>query len=478
MQYGLIRGEIIPAIQVRKNYILDHLTRLDRSCFRVTAASSNRALLFNRFLWKDYSNRIMDLSTANAPHIVKRCTGEMLTDSLVRSIELLLERHDILNSSIEMAGGNLYLVRRTPKNMAFREVMATGRTSQEREDTGYRIANDLVWEKYDLDDGPLYRVFLVRLSAVEYIIGVALHHAIGDLISIGIMFHELLSIYGSVVSGTMLRVPHMRLRYMDYLASMESWSSGTDCEEYIRYWKHKLKATPVTDLLQNGKPVSKRTILGATAETKFRLDAETSHCLKKIAVQLRTTLFAMLLTVYKIALLRMTRQDELVVVALHAGRLDAGFQNAIGNFALEVAYKTSLAGNPGLAEIVGRIMCSMSEAHLCQPVPLDWVRRDLSEEGIQFYAPGINFISGDTNHAHNPLGPRQLSFTPPGTRHGCHGFPVSCAIELRDGSGGIEGSIVYRTDLYDESIILAFINCFIQTVSDVNGFRREVLARQ
>jgi hypothetical protein len=193
----------------------------------------------------------------------------------LRSIELLLERHDVLNSSIETDGENLYLVCDTKKPVAFREVIITGKTAGEREDEAYRIANNLVWEEYDLDNGPLYRVFLIRLSAIEYILGVALHHAIGDMISIGIMFQELFSIYHSVTIGTPLRVMPTRLRYMDYLASMESWSESAACEEHIRYWKYKLKSTPVTDLLPNVKRSLNETISESTASLGSRDGAGT-----------------------------------------------------------------------------------------------------------------------------------------------------------------------------------------------------------
>jgi hypothetical protein len=410
----------------------------------------------------------MDISSANAPHIVMRCTGEMLTDPLLRSIELLTEHHDVLNSSIETIGEKLCLVGHPQKTVAFREVVAAGITAHEKENEAYRIANDMVWEEYDLDNGPLYRVFLVRISALEYIIGVALHHTIGDMISIGIMFQELFTIYGSVMNGTPIQAQPTRLRYMDYLASMENWSVSAGCEEHIRYWKYVLKSAPVTELspVKSNRPLNGM-ILESTAEMNMQLDEETSRSLKRIAIQLKTTLFTVLLAIYKIALLRVTGQEEPVVIALHAGRLDAGFQNVIGDFALEVAYKTCLRGNPGFTEIVGRIMRAMNEANAHQPVPLDWVRCALAKEEVSFCAPGINFISGDTVHAQNPSASRRLNFNPPGVRHGCHGFPVSCAMELRDGDGVINGSMVYRNGFYDESAIQAFMNCFIRTASDV-----------
>jgi len=464
---GAMTQEIMSAIRIRKNDILDHLMRLEESRFHITAASVNRAPLFNRFLWKDYSNRIMDVSSANATRIVTRNKGEILTDALLRSVNILLERHDILRSSIETAEGKLYLVCREKMSVAFQELTAAGEMSQQKEDDACRIADDLVWKEYDLDHGPLYRIFLVRFSATDYILGLALHHAIGDLLSIGILYKELLSVYSSIVCSTPLRLSPVRLRYIDYLASMETWSNSAACGEHIRYWKDRLKPTPVTGLL----PDEKRSPDGAasedTAEATLFLDVETSRELKKIAIQSKTTLFNVLLALYKIALRRMTGQDAPVVVALHAGRLDAGFQNAIGDFALEIAYKTDISGTPGFKEILARVVREVSEANSHQPVPLDWVRSALAKEGIAFSAPGINLMIGDTDQLQNPLRPRHLNFSYPGVRHGCHGFPVSCAVEFRDGAAGIEGSMVYRTDVYDKSTVETFLNGFIETAADV-----------
>ena len=51
--------------------------------------------------------------------------------------------------------------------------------------------------------------------------------------------------------------------------------------------------------------------------------------------------------------------------------------------------------------------------------------------------------------------------------HGCHGFPVSYAIEFIDKSSTIEGSMVYRTDIYDKKTVYSFLEYFQETISDI-----------
>jgi hypothetical protein len=347
---------------------------------------------------------------------------------------------------------------------AFQEIVVKGKTPEQRESEAIRIANELVWQEYNLDKGPLYRVFLIRISFTDYILGVSLHHVIGDAISVGIFIQELMIVYNSVLSSTPPRILPVRFQYMDYLASMEEWAKSPSSIKHIDYWKDTLKSTPFTGLIPDGNHSINRSSTEESAESTIMLDSDLTSGLKLLSVNLRKTLFCVLLSSYYIAIWQMSKKEEVVVVALQAGRINADYQNVIGNFAMEVAYKTNLAGNPSFAEITERVTNTMNEAHLHQPVPLDWVRKALADNDISFNAPGISILTGSSDEKQDDFRPRSIKIEPPGVRHGCHGFPVSCAIEFIDRESLIEGSMVYRTDMYDEETINKFMDCFKDVV--------------
>lgn len=466
---GALTNDILLSIKKRKTEIINYLAQADPADlkFKVKSGSLDRRTLFNRFLWKDYSSRLMEISSANATHSVIRRKGEIFTAPLIKSIRYLLGRHKVLNSTVEMAEGNLYLVYRDRHDPAFTEISVKGDTPDQREKEAINAANTLVWKEYDLDKGPLYRVFLIRISLTDYILGAGLHHSIGDAISIGVFFREIMMIYQSIVTCTPPGLKPVRFQYMDYLASMETWRAGSAGITCLNYWKDVLKSTPFTGLAPNEHMPSDKPGSGKSAEENIKFSSYVTSELRQLASSLRKTLFGILLSAYKISLWRMTGQEEPVVVALQAGRINTDYQNVIGNFAMEVAYKTSLAGNPCFTEITERVAHTINEAQNCQPVPLDWVRMVLAEEGISFNAPGISILSGNTDTGHDASKPVPLKLTPPGVRHGCHGFPVSCAIEFIDRPGTIEGSMVYRTDIYDESIIHIFLDQFKNTISEI-----------
>ena len=137
------------SLKKNKSKVLFHLNHPGQSDteFRLSSSFKDRPMLLNRFLWKDYSRHEMDISTANATHIVLKYRGAINPYALVKSIDILLGRHKVLNSSIETFKDNLYLIYKTKQKPVFHEVFIKGKTPQIREKEAARIADDLIWEE-------------------------------------------------------------------------------------------------------------------------------------------------------------------------------------------------------------------------------------------------------------------------------------------------------------------------------------------
>ena len=65
----------------------------------------------------------------------------------------------------------------------------------EREDEAQRLAQEEVHKPFDLAQGPLLRVRLLRLGEQEHLLFVAMHHIISDGWSLGVLAHELAVLY-------------------------------------------------------------------------------------------------------------------------------------------------------------------------------------------------------------------------------------------------------------------------------------------
>jgi hypothetical protein len=463
---GAMTQEIITNLKNQKSEILAYLNYLKDSDlpFQMTATSKDRAPFFDRVIWNDYPNRKMPIGVANICHIVIRHKGTMRSDVLINSIKLLLERHKVLNSAIQIHEGILYLTPAEKDSPEFQEFVIKSETMEDREKKAMKIANDFVWKEYDLDQGPLYRVFLIRITETDFILGAGLHHAVGDGISIGILFQELAVIYSSIESNIPCPLPPVKFQFKDFLSSMETWLASPAGNRHTNYWTNLLKSTPETHLVaveHLPKVVSSQRI-GEQGTIDF--NESTTNALKEIAARLKTTIFTVLLAVHKVALWRMTDQKDLVIVVIRAGRITADLQTMVGNFALETAYKTNLDGNPSFSELVERLKLTMIEADTHQPIPFDWVRRQLKKEGISFLAPTMGFQPEQANGTEDDSKPQLLKFPLPSI---LNDFPGTYGILFREGQHGIKGTMMYRKDLYEETTVHAFMNHFRETVSDL-----------
>ncbi len=467
-QKGAMTQDILLAIKGKKSDILNHLKLTDpsRLQFKMLSSPKDRAILPNRFLWKEYSNGIMEITTANVTYSVIRQKGEFYADALEKTVSALLNRHEILNYRIEKTDEGLCLVEQPKQLPVFKEITVKGETPEQREKEANNIANELIWKKYDLKS-PLYRVFLIRISYDEYILGASLHHAIGDMISTGIFINEILAYYNAVLTSTPPRVRPIKYQFIDYLASLESWKNSHGGIEYLNYWKELIRSTPLTGLFPAKSSLLNRSSIGESAEEIVEFDSDTTQAINKLAAILKKTLFCILLAAYKIAIWRMTGREKPVVVSLQTGRLNSGFMNVIGDFAMEIAYKTDLSGNPDFTKITERVSNTMNDAQAHQPIPLDWVRDALLNEGVKFIAPGISILTVSDNKSLENSNIKKVHIQPPGVRHGCHGYPTSCAIEFRESPNAIIGSMIYRTDVYDKMTIKKFLGYFREIIIEV-----------
>ena len=69
---------------------------------------------------------------------------------------------------------------------------------------------------FDLEQGPLFRVVLVRLSSQNNLALFTLHHIISDGWSMGILIRDVINIYQSKLNEQQAKLPEIDVQYADY----------------------------------------------------------------------------------------------------------------------------------------------------------------------------------------------------------------------------------------------------------------------
>ncbi|WP_216847065.1 condensation domain-containing protein, partial [Granulicella sp. L60] len=79
---------------------------------------------------------------------------------------------------------------------------------------------------FDLQAGPLLRGRLLRTSEDEHVLLITMHHIVSDGWSIGVLVHELSTLYSAYLRGEPDPLPVLPIQYADYAVWQREWIEG------------------------------------------------------------------------------------------------------------------------------------------------------------------------------------------------------------------------------------------------------------
>jgi amino acid adenylation domain-containing protein/non-ribosomal peptide synthase protein (TIGR01720 family)/FkbM family methyltransferase len=300
--------------------------------------------------------------------------GGVDPESLRRSFSYLAERHAMLRTVYRSEGDDVLPRVLPPSDLPefFTLVEASAWSEAELQDDMAQRAR----EPFDLAHGPVLRTVFYRQGSADTLLLCA-HHVAVDLWSVLILIDELGKIHGSEHQGRTLPPPAS-----DYAAFtawqrryLESPASRADRD----YWRRQLAGElPILTLPTDFPRPATPDYRGASVAV--RLDRDETDRLRKLAGRHGVTLFALLLTAYKVLLHRYTRQDDLVVGVPTSGRSQVRFASVVGNFVNPVPLRTRPSGEKPFFAYLGEVHQALLGALEHQDYPFSLMLEGLSIE--------------------------------------------------------------------------------------------------
>ncbi|HEY7766993.1 condensation domain-containing protein, partial [Longimicrobium sp.] len=152
-----------------------------------------------RRLW--LLDRLEPGSTAYSMPRVWRIPGPLDVAALERAVDELVRRHETLRTRLEDRGGEPVQVVAPPSPFRLEVTDLSALPGEEAMAELERLARADAAAPFRLEEGPLFRASLVRLSADEHALLWNLHHAITDGWSTGILGRELTALYQAFARG-------------------------------------------------------------------------------------------------------------------------------------------------------------------------------------------------------------------------------------------------------------------------------------
>ncbi|MGH2481081.1 MAG: condensation domain-containing protein, partial [Ktedonobacteraceae bacterium] len=221
----------------------------------------------------------------------------------------------------------------------------------------------------DLEQGPLFRVTLLRRRANEHILLLTLHHIISDGWSMSVLMYELATLYKAYSTGQSSPLPPLSIQYADYALWQRQWLQGRVLTRYLDYWKRQLAGATAL-LLPADHPRSPSQGLRGAA-LPFQLPADLVAQVQRLSQEERVTPFMTLLAAFQILLSRLSGQTDVVVGTDIANRRHLETEPLIGFFVNLLALRLELRGGPVFRTLLHQVLEMVLGAYAHQDLPFE-----------------------------------------------------------------------------------------------------------
>jgi amino acid adenylation domain-containing protein len=385
----------------------------------------------------------------NIPAAV-RLEGHLDVAALERTLNEIVRRHEVLRTVfIADSGQPRQLVREhLPESFALEDL--SGLPEAERE-IGLRARIEAEARRpFDLAQGPVLRSSLLRLGEEEHVLLLTMHHIASDAWSAGVFVKEMGALYEAYVEGRESPLAELPVQYADYARWQRELLQGEALEQQLQYWREQLAgAPPVLELPTDRPRPALQTFRGE--RLAFALGPELTERLRELSRREGATLFMTLLAGFAALLSRYSGQEEVVVGTPIAGRTRSEVEGLIGFFVNTLALRADLTGDPTFGELLKRARETCLGAYQHQEVPFEKLVEELQPERSLTHTPLFQVCLVLQNASIPELHLRGLKLKPLEIESVTAKFDLTLMLSER--GGGLEGSIDYRTDLFDAATI-------------------------
>ncbi|MEW1749997.1 non-ribosomal peptide synthase/polyketide synthase [Streptomyces angustmyceticus] len=317
---------------------------------------------------------------------------------------------------------------------------------------------------FDLGNGPLLRTRLVRLTADEHVLTLAMHHIVTDGWSTAVLGRDLGELYAAALQDRRPDLPELPLQYADYAAWQRARAADAG-DVQLAYWQRKLSDVAPLELPTDRPRPAVRTENGALLE--FSLPAALTDRLRETGRRADATLYMTLLAACKVLLARWAGQEDVAVGTVASGRERPELEHLVGMFVNTLVLRSRVPGDLPFTALLSEVRATVLDAFAHQDVPFEQLvdvlqpERDTSRTPLFQVMVALHNLGGEAPHL---PGLDVETVQPPG-RHAA--FDLGFDFVERD--GGLTGYVEYNTDLFDADTVeraTARLRLLLEAVAD------------
>jgi len=320
----------------------------------------------------------------NCPGAV-RLIGRLNLTALERAINEITRRHEVLRTRFEDEAGAPAQVIDEWKYRRLEVVDLTSVPREEREAEVRRMTEEEAGTWFDLRQGPLMRMKVLKLGEEEHVALFTTHHIVSDEWSMGILVREVGTLYQAYSRGEESPLEELPIQYADFAVWQRAWLQGEALERELKYWRKQLEGLEPLELpIDHPRPMG-RSYRGASRS--FVIESEIAEQLRELSHREGATLFMTLLGGFDVLMSRYSGQEDIALGTDIANRNLAEIEGLIGFFVNQLALRVKVRGVESFGELLMSVREVCLGAYVHQNAPFEKLVEELQPERDLSLAP-------------------------------------------------------------------------------------------
>jgi amino acid adenylation domain-containing protein len=377
-----------------------------------------------------------------------RLRGTLDGPALVRAINAMVQRHEILRTCFRLGEGG------EPEQIILSAVRIgvpvedlaelDGETQRERVS---KLLAEERERKFDLAQGPLLRAKLLRLAADEHILVCSIHHIVCDGWSAGVFNRELSTLYEAFQNSQSENpLSPLAIQYADFALWQRSCFESGVLEQQLSFWKENLAGIPERLELPVDRPRGPRQTFAADL-CSVNIPTEQLAGLKRLARANHATVYMVLLSALAVLLKRYSGQQDVVVGSPIANRPDRQLEESIGFFVNSLVMRVRVDEERTFLRELEAVRAMVLDVYRNQDLPFERLVEELAPHRSLNVTPVFQVAFAFQNAPETALRLPGLEITPVSndelrTRH-------DLEIHVREQEGSLAIFWLYNRDLFD-----------------------------
>lgn len=392
-----------------------------------------------------------------------RLRGRLDVQALVRTLEALVERNELLRTTFALADGRpvQLLCKHVELALTRIDISDLGADDREREIT--RIVHEEAHKPLDLARGPLFRTTLVRAGEEDHVLALTTHHILADGWSQRPLNREIAELYAAFSTGT-TPSPPPELQYADYALWQEKRLTPAFVDQEVAFWRNRLVgAAPAS--LPTDRP------RGATPATRgarhvSHVPAELVERLRQLAREENATLFMLLFSAFAVVVRRHAGTTDVTVGTPVANRVRPEFESMVGLFVNMLALRIEVDDAASFRSFLRAAREACLDAYGHQELPFELLVERLKPSRRTDSFPLFQLFFGVHQETKRRLELGKLTVEPITVQFDVTRYDLELHC-VEEESGGVRVVAVHATELYDASTIQRFASHFVELLKAI-----------